>query len=419
VPQAQAGTTPLPYVDRTAGLQTYFGNLHSHTSYSDGVSTPTAAYTYARTQAQTPLDFLAVTDHNHGQAGPMTPSLYQQGLAEAAAATVDGEFVALYGQEWGIAAAGHVNIFESPVLFGWEPGRYDVFVAQDDYTGLYAAIAANPSSWGALASFCHPGDGDFNGFAFTAPGAAVMRGIALINGPALSTATDESDVGNTGFDPQYLTALRRGFTVSPVGDQDNHEANWGASTETRTAILASALTKSDLLAGLAARRTYATQDHNVQVAMQVNGWPMGSQLLAGEGNLALRFYPALVRLFPAGLGALALGLLALGEGGDLLQAGLRRRARFAGRAQGQAQFGQLRQRFPQAAAQVLGPASLGRDGRPNQHAKKQRGPHGNDQDRVQCAQLREDFLSVHGFWLSLPSNRGGSLAARWIRPQTS
>ena len=46
----------------------------------------------------------------------------------------DGQFVAIYGQEWGLASAGHVNIFEAPVLFGWEAGNFDVFVAQDDHT---------------------------------------------------------------------------------------------------------------------------------------------------------------------------------------------------------------------------------------------------------------------------------------------
>ncbi len=285
VPSTPSGTTLLPYVDRTAGLQPYFGNLHSHTSYSDGVSTPAAAYQYARNTAQTPLDFMAVTDHNHAAGGfPMTPALYQQGLTEASAANEDGAFVAIYGQEWGLATDGHVNIFESPVLFGWEAGRFDVFVPQDDYTGLYDAILANPSPWGALASFCHPGSGNFENYAFTGAGGAVMQGIALVNGPAFSTSTTEGDVGNTNFDSFYLTALRQGFWVSPFADQDNHNATWGASSQSRTAVLASALTKEFILGSIASSRTYATQDHNVVVDMQTNGWHMGARFEAQLGN---------------------------------------------------------------------------------------------------------------------------------------
>ncbi len=44
----------------------YFGLLHSHTSYSDGMGTPDDAYKYAK---KTGLDFFALTDHNHDKAG--------------------------------------------------------------------------------------------------------------------------------------------------------------------------------------------------------------------------------------------------------------------------------------------------------------------------------------------------------------
>ena len=283
VPSTTPGTLALPYFDRTVGLQHFYGNLHSHTSYSDGQSTPTAAYNYARNLAPTPLDFLAVTDHNHSAAGGMTPAVYQTGLGEAASSTQDGMFVAIYGQEWGLANNGHVNIYEAPVLFGWEAGNFDVFVAQDDYVSLYTAMQNNPSSWGALGEFCHPGTGDFDSYALTAAGASVMRGIALINGPANSTATDETDVGNTNFDASYEIALDEGFFVSPYGDQDNHNSTWGSATQSRTAVLATALTKDAIMGGLADRHTYATQDHNVTVDMAVNGWPMGSRFDAEQG----------------------------------------------------------------------------------------------------------------------------------------
>src|SRR5215470_17383292 len=46
--------------------QVFFGNLHSHTSYSDGSGTPAEAYNHARNVAH--LDFLVITDHNHREA---------------------------------------------------------------------------------------------------------------------------------------------------------------------------------------------------------------------------------------------------------------------------------------------------------------------------------------------------------------
>jgi hypothetical protein len=58
------GTAPAAGTlqDPDLGYDVYYGNLHSHTGYSDGVQTPSDAYFYARYTAPTPLDFLAVTD---------------------------------------------------------------------------------------------------------------------------------------------------------------------------------------------------------------------------------------------------------------------------------------------------------------------------------------------------------------------
>jgi hypothetical protein len=281
------GTDPHPgtLLDPDPGFTPYFGNLHSHTSYSDGVQTPADAYAFARLSAPTPLDFLAVTDHNHSGAGMSLPN-YAQGMAEAANANSDGDFVAIWGQEWGIlTTGGHANIFEAPVLFGWEPGNYDVFVAEGDYTGLYTAALANPpSGYPPVMEWCHPNSGDFNGYAVTNDGKAIVSLMSLISGPPFSTSVTESDVGSTtGNEILFQDALRKGYRVSPAGDQDNHQATWGASTETRTVALAAGKTKSEILGALALGRAYASQDHNTQVQFSADGHPMGSAWTTAEG----------------------------------------------------------------------------------------------------------------------------------------
>jgi hypothetical protein len=264
------------------GYQHFYGNLHSHTAYSDGVSTPTTAYNYARNLAPTPLDFLAVTDHNHSLAGMSLPN-YHNGLAQAAAANEDGAFVAIYGQEWGYASHGHLLIYEAPVLFGWEPSNYDVFVAEGDYTSLYTAVKANPSSYGAIAGFAHPQSSDFNSLAYTSDGADVVHTCALVNGPAGSSVTDESDIGNTGFDNEFVEFLREGYRVAATADQDNHNSNWGSSTESRTIVLCDSLAKDQILQGLKDRRTYGSQDHNVQVFFNAEGHAVGEAFQSVDG----------------------------------------------------------------------------------------------------------------------------------------
>lgn len=281
------GIAPLAgaLLDPDLGDNVYFGNLHSHTGFSDGEQTPADAYAYARNSAPTPLDFLAVTDHNHSGAGMSLPN-YAVGLSQAAAANDDGDFVAIYGQEWGLASNGHVNVFQSPALFGWEAGNYDVFVAEGDYASLYTAALANPPSNPALPvllEWCHPAPSDFDNLVVTADGLAAVHLMCLVNGPAFSTATDETDVGNTGFDDVFTDALRKGYRVSPTGDQDNHNPNWGASTQSRTAVHAAAKTKAAVLGALAAGRSYATQDHNARIDLSAEGHAMGEAFSSATG----------------------------------------------------------------------------------------------------------------------------------------
>jgi hypothetical protein len=108
--------------------------------------------------------------------------------------------------------------------------------------------------------------------------------MALITGPATSTSITESDVGSTtGNEALFQDALRKGFRVSPAGDQDNHNATWGAATQTRTVALASGKTKSEILGALAAGRNYASQDHNTEVQFSADGYPMGSAWISAPG----------------------------------------------------------------------------------------------------------------------------------------
>lgn len=267
------------------GYQTYYGNLHSHTSYSDGEGTPPQAYAFARSSAPTPLDFLAVTEHNHASELSSLAN-WHLGQSQAQAANDDGNFVAIGGQEWGvIETGGHLNLIEGPSLFGWEAGYYDVFVAQTDYTGLYSAYLANPpSSYPPIAEWCHPNAGDFNSYAQTPDGKSVVHLMAMISGPAFSTSVTESDQGSTtGNEILFQNALRNGWRVSPTGDQDNHHQTWGASTPSRTAVLASGLTKSQILTSLAARRCYATMDHNTAVQFSADAHAMGEAWTSAQG----------------------------------------------------------------------------------------------------------------------------------------
>ncbi len=286
---AQAsGVAPAPPVS-SAAYRFFRGNLHGHSSYSDGnkdaatsgAATPADDYALARLARQ--MDFMGISEHNHAQAGMSLPN-YAKGLLQADQANQDGTFVTLYGMEWGtISGGGHVIIYGYEQLIGWEASNYDVFVAKGDYTGLFATLAQRP---GAVAYLAHPQATDYNNL-LTAPlnptTAQVLVGSAVRSGSAFSTATDYSDPSNSSFEARYRDALRQGYHVGPTVDHDTHYSVFGRSTPARLVLQATALTRPALFEALQQRRFYASDDENVEVTLQVSTpqgttQPMGSVL---------------------------------------------------------------------------------------------------------------------------------------------
>jgi hypothetical protein len=277
----------------------YFGTIHSHSGYSDGnqaknssYKTAYQAFQFAKNRAG--LDFMAITDHNHSDAG-MAIANFDAGLKEANDATVNGEFVAIYGIEWGTlnddssnGGGGHVNYYGADSLFGWESGNYDVFVKKGDYASLFAKILAYPSPAGGIAQLNHPESNDFGGL-FNHYDATADEAISLIEimgGPAFSQNTTLTDPGSED-ETLLKTSLALGYHLSPSASQDNHYANWGLSNEQRTVILANSLNKESILEALQQGRCYASQDMNASVDFSVDGHVMGERITTAATELVI------------------------------------------------------------------------------------------------------------------------------------
>lgn len=319
----------------------YYGSTHSHSNFSDGGQPlsscssgnaygsgsydPAAVFDFARTIAG--LDYWVVNEHNHlienaiaTNDPPVTEAKvkarYQQGLAAAQAATVDGQFVAIYGMEWGVttnADQGHVTLLETPLLFGWEscsvcngpdpectPGTncyFDVFTPKRyGYATLYARSVANPSPVGPLGIFCHPGSGNFDNLAFDANADQALQGIAVRSGLAFTTATNcaDANVGATDYSSFWKTALNMGFHLGPTADHDTHCANYGLGIPNRTVYLlpnnaTPVLTRTAWMQAHKARHFFATEDPNAQLifATSDNSHIMGD-IFTAPSSVTLR-----------------------------------------------------------------------------------------------------------------------------------
>ena len=85
----------------SAEYRIFWGDVHGHTSHSDGKGSLDDYFTYARDVAK--LDFLIVTDHDFGNGKPtwsMPKETWALTQDKADEYTVDGKFVVVAGYEW-------------------------------------------------------------------------------------------------------------------------------------------------------------------------------------------------------------------------------------------------------------------------------------------------------------------------------
>jgi len=288
-----------------AALNYYFGNLHSHSSYSDGnadnaAATPATDYAYA--QNSMCMDFLGISEHNHSEAG-MHLASWQPGIVQAAAAT-SPTFLALHGMEWGVISdGGHVLVYGVDSLIGWESNNYNLYVAKSDYlgtpettssTGLFRLInKLNKLGDNAFASLAHPQSSDYNNIAgspFNVTADSAMRGCAVESGPAFSTSTTYNDnPSSMGYLSYYNKMLAKGYHIAPFMDQDTHNTNFGRANDNRLCILSPTLTKPDFFAALKSRHFYATEDCDTRVSFMLNNQQMGS-ILSGSNVPGISVY---------------------------------------------------------------------------------------------------------------------------------
>lgn len=287
VPAFDAG--PVVATSTARGfLNVYFGNLHAHTSYSDGVEEPNTAFLHARDVGK--LDFMALTEHNHNQAGRIADdhALYSgmgpnSLISIANRLTENGRFVALYGQEFSTISAGnHMNVLDVPAVIDVPNGAFGQLLntwlpAHQDTLGGLAVLLLNHPAIASSSPDKEYGRDDFGSEAewIRRVGSEAAM-IAMINGP--SHATGEGIKPSPPAESEVFRYLNLGFHLAPTADQDNHKSTWGTITNARTAVIADDLSKAALLRAMKARHVYATEDKNLRIVCRVNGQLCGDQL---------------------------------------------------------------------------------------------------------------------------------------------
>jgi len=278
-----------------ATFQRYFGQLHSHTQYSDGAGSLDSALAYVKALPDNAnVDFVAFTDHSNYFDSKNNPNveaaLYDTSLVKdsdpshswatykntvaAFNAANAGKMVAIAGFEmtWS-GGPGHINTFNTPGIVSRNNATLNN-KTKDAGLQAYYKLLSQTEGVDSISQFNHPGTtfGNFIDFGYW--DAVVDTRMYMVE-----VGNGEGQIGAGGYYPsyeQYIMALDKGWHVAPTNNQDNHKGRWGNANDARDVILTDDFSESGIYAALRARRMYATEDKNLDLDYTVNGNMMGS-----------------------------------------------------------------------------------------------------------------------------------------------
>lgn len=278
-----------------ATFQRYFGQLHSHTQYSDGAGSLDSALAYVKALPDNAnVDFVAFTDHSNYFDSKNNPNveaaLYDTSLVKdsdpshswatykntvaAFNAANAGKMVAIAGFEmtWS-GGPGHINTFNTPGIVSRNNTTLNN-KTKDAGLQAYYKLLSQKEGANSISQFNHPGTtfGNFIDFGYW--DAVVDTRMYMVE-----VGNGEGQIGAGGYYPsyeQYIMALDKGWHVAPTNNQDNHKGRWGNANDARDVILTDDFTEDGIYAALRARRMYATEDKNLDLDYTVNGSMMGS-----------------------------------------------------------------------------------------------------------------------------------------------
>ena len=278
-----------------ATFQRYFGQLHSHTQYSDGAGSLDSALAYVKALPDNAnVDFVAFTDHSNYFDSKNNPNveaaLYDTSLVKdsdpshswatykntvaAFNAANAGKMVAIAGFEmtWS-GGPGHINTFNTPGIVSRNNTTLNN-KTKDAGLQAYYKLLSQTEGANSISQFNHPGTtfGNFIDFGYW--DAVVDTRMYMVE-----VGNGEGQIGAGGYYPsyeQYIMALDKGWHVAPTNNQDNHKGRWGNANDARDVILTDDFTEDGIYAALRARRMYATEDKNLDLDYTVNDNMMGS-----------------------------------------------------------------------------------------------------------------------------------------------
>ncbi|MFW5668875.1 MAG: hypothetical protein ACOCM4_06465, partial [Acetivibrio ethanolgignens] len=288
-------TYEWPFTTGTPEYRLYFGQLHSHTTYSDGSGTLDSALEYVNQISEKDnIDFVAFTDHSNyfDTKDAVNP---EDGLYDTSKMTADSQriwkeyktkvatynaspsnrgvvAVAGYEMTWS-GGPGHMNTFNTPGVVSRNNKTLNN-KTNDAGMKAYYALLSRAEGENSISQFNHPGTtfGTFADFGYW--DTVIDSRINMVE-----VGNGEGAIGSGGHFPSYnyyTMALDKGWHVAPTNNQDNHKGKWGNANDARDVIITDSLTEENIYQAMRERRIYATEDKNLEITYTVNDKMMGT-----------------------------------------------------------------------------------------------------------------------------------------------
>ena len=283
------------FIVGTAQYQRYFGQLHSHTQYSDGSGSLDTALDYVKDLPESAnIQFVAFTDHSNyfdskspnEEAALYDASLvkdsdadhswktYKDTIAKFNASQSDVIAIGGFEMTWS-GGPGHINTFNTE---GVVSRNNKTLNNKTDDAGMkaYYALLSQPEGIDSISQFNHPGTtfGTFSDFAY-------WDGVIDSRIYMVEVGNGEGQIGAGGYYPSYeyyIMALDKGWHVAPTNNQDNHKGRWGNANDARDVIITDNFSEEGIYEAIRERRMYSTEDKNLELGYTVNGNMMGSTI---------------------------------------------------------------------------------------------------------------------------------------------
>jgi len=287
-----------PLLVSAEGPRILWGDLHGHSSLSDGTGSPEDYYRYARDVAG--LDVSALTDHDHWGMRTLVanPELWKRIRAAAQSFHAPGRFVTLLGFEWTSWIHGHRHVLhfadDGPLVDSVAPATdspLELWAALEGHTSLtfahHSAGGPIPTNWEI------PPDPHFE----------PVTEIVSVHG-----SSEALDSPGLIYDPVpgnfVRDVLDRGFVLGFIGSGDGHDGHPGLAhlaspTGGLAAILSEDRTREGVLEALRARRVYATNGPRILLRAALGAQRMGSTLkLAGRESVDETLFVRVISVAP-------------------------------------------------------------------------------------------------------------------------